>query len=189
MIIKIPSITLTLTIIMALGLSVFGQELFPVGKCEIKDTKFGKPQKSPVITGKSYLVPDLQLRILDKQTNEPLTNNEVYFRYVWKWFDFLDVFDGRHGTWKGAYDVMICGTNDEGNIFIPAREIQPVGYNKGKRMFFWMKDDPYFSHVEVSIHLDGYISSYQYSKKTINKLQKEKPVVLHFKVSKKSPLE
>jgi len=184
------TVVLTFLLWTALNSNAYGQKTPPIGKCEeVRDSEAKKSRTAPVVFGKPYVVPELKLRFLDELTGEPLVNNKVCFHYMWTWFDFLDKFEGRTGTTREAGDLFICETDENGVVFLPERTVETVGYNKGKKRFFRMNVKPKFDHIEFNIHLKEHITSFQYSKKEIDRIRQEKPEYLTLSVSKISPLK
>ena len=148
-------------------------------KCgSIKAAPFSRTD-APVIFGEPYIVPAIELKVVDESTGKPLARNQVIIHYEWLWWEY-PYPERPLGVWSGASELTQCVTDEDGKIALPEHKVEPRGWYNGK-MATGRK--PKFDKLSVQVFVGDHIIAGEYSKSEIDKLQREKKAVITFPVN------
>jgi hypothetical protein len=108
----------------------------------------------PVIFGKVFHAPELHMRFVRAERDEPIVPDEVDIRYFWEWFEY-PYPEHDWGVWSEAEDWVKCTSGGDDQLVVPARDVKPAGWYDGKYTKFPYtltgNKNPRFSHVVVDV--------------------------------------
>lgn len=109
---------------------------------------------TPVIFGKDFEVPQLQMRFVDPKSGEPITPRVVSVHYYWLWLEY-PYPEHDWGAWSDAEDSVKCSTGGDNELVVPTRTIRPRGWYDGKYTRFPYtltgSKKPRFDGLEIKI--------------------------------------
>ena len=156
----------------------------PQAACGVVEEGYGRPQRPPVVHGKTYTVPKFRLLITDVKTGVPVVEREVFVRYVWRWFEY-PYSEHPFGVWSEAFDLVKCATDKQGFVEMPEIKVVPGGWYKGKML---LGRKPEFTHLDVSVHFETHITHVRITKAELERYRKSKTDTITLKVPLDSPL-
>lgn len=113
----------------------------------------GCNKRVPVIFGTPYLVPQLKITVIDKNTNKPAARAKMLVHYNFKWLEYPHYPNNKHpfGAWTAAsYATDPCLANENGVIEADKFKVEPHGYYKGVYSF---GKKPRFTMVSITYEL------------------------------------
>ena len=169
--------------LLAIAVLAVGQQSGPKPKphpsCDSVEKGYGRPQKTPVIYGKPYLVPKFRLQITDEETGAPIAGREVIVRYVWRWFEY-PYPERPLGVWSDSFDLVRCTADNQGEVEMSEFKIVPSGWYQGEML---MGRKPEFTHLDVSVHLEEHITHIRLMKDELERYQSSNADTIPLKVS------
>ena len=132
-------------------------------------------QPTPLIFGDHYQVPPMRIRILDRKTGQPLKVEKVTIKYRWRWLEY-PYSEHAWGAWSEAADSCSCHPDLQGWIEVPAHEVKPRGWYKGKYIYWPYPKLPHFDEVEV-VAFSGYFARTNIASADLPKFRKNVLVI------------
>jgi hypothetical protein len=105
-------------------------------------------QTTPLIFGDRYQVARMKVRFINKANGAPLETESVRVHYRWRWLEY-PYSEHAWGAWVQASDSCTCHPDKDGWIEVPAHEVIPRGWYKGKYTSWPYSKTPRFERVEI----------------------------------------
>jgi len=132
---------------------------------------------SAVIFAQPTSVPQLRLRFVDAKTGLGVRPKKVTVTYPWKWLEY-PYPEHPWGAWSDAYDFLTCSVREnEEDLLIPAYQVTPRGWYKGKYTDFPWSRKPKFDGIGITIEETGCTSGFGIKKADLSRYENAVAIV------------
>lgn len=122
------------------------------GICRISYGISGVDRGQPVVWGKSYEMPELNLKFVDIDDGQPIIPETINIHYYWRWVVYPAI-EHEWGAWSDGEDLIVCTPSGGDQISIPPFTVKPRGWYNGKYIKFPYtltgSKLPYFDRIEI----------------------------------------
>jgi len=133
---------------------------------------------TPILEGKPTLIPEIKLKITERNTGEIIPLQEVRLFYIWRHFLVSSKYN-TDGKWTETADLILCTTNNNGIVSFPEYNFVPRAWYDGPKIqtLFLGKILPTFIKIEVAVENFHFEITKNHIKKIRDKKIK-KPIIL-----------